>query len=104
MSKAALKVAYVAGLYLIGSPMCRTMGFLTDEDGRRGYDVAVGEMLGTGGAGEPDLGVNDATGVPGGMGVFVGSAMAVRRSQTPSLSACLPFLLNGRARSCGAGR
>ena len=81
-SKAALKVAYVAGLYLIGSPMCSTTGFLTVEEGRRGYDVAVGEMLGTGGAGEPDLGVDDGTGVPGGMGVLVGSAMAVGRCST----------------------
>jgi len=37
--------------------------------------VAFGVRLGTGGAGEVDRGVEAGTGVLGGMGVFVGSAI-----------------------------
>ena len=46
--------------------------------------VAFGVRLGTGGAGDKDLGVVAGTGVLGGIGVFVGSAIAIW---------CLPVLL-----------
>ena len=42
--------------------------------------VAFGVRLGTGGAGDMDRGVDAGTGVLGGIGVLVGSAMAVEQS------------------------
>ena len=56
--------------------MCRTIGFF-DRLGRV-WPFAVGEsMAGTGGAGDVERGVVEGTGVLGGIGVLVGSAMAL---------------------------
>jgi hypothetical protein len=71
-------------LYLIGSPMWRTMGrgggALVAHVRRKGIAVAAasGLKLGMGGAGDEDRGVDAGTGVLGGYGVFVGSAMLVQ--------------------------
>lgn len=69
--------------------MCRTTGRdggALVGAGRREIVVivALGVRLGIGGAGDEDRGVDAGTGVLGGYGVFVGSAMAVvfRQSAT----------------------
>ena len=41
--------------------------------------AALGVEFGSGGVGDDDRGVDAGTGVLGGIGVFVGSAMATRR-------------------------
>lgn len=76
----------------MGSPMWRTVGFgfgcaLGTDDGeqRRGMGTvvivdALGVRLGRGGrTGDRDRGVEAGTGVLGGIGVFVGSAIAIYR-------------------------
>lgn len=83
-SKEREKVVYVEGLYLIGSPMCRTIGLVgthNDGDGRDGEEARAagngggGMDMGMVGAdGEAERGVDDI-GVPGGIGVFAGSAI-----------------------------
>jgi hypothetical protein len=70
---------------MIGSPIWRTMGrFGAAAPVGVGGDivnmVAFGVRLGTGGAGDMERGVDAGTGVLGGIGVFVGSAMAVEES------------------------
>lgn len=57
----------VSGLYLTGSPMCKTIGLVSEEE-------TVAKTGGIGGAGEPERGVA-LIGVPGGMGVLTGSAI-----------------------------
>ena len=69
-------------MYLTGSPMCKTLGFLPSgiAGDSRTAELVVPEKLtieksGRGGAGEADLGVVAGTGVLAGMGVFVGSIL-----------------------------
>lgn len=82
-----LNSSYVSGLYLMGSPMCRTTGLgarLGRESGgnRDGMTTffPLGVKLGIGGwTGEADRGELPGTGVLPGIGVFVGSAMVKMR-------------------------
>jgi len=89
-SNAVLNSAYVVGLYLTRSPMWRTMGRAgAGPPGGVGRDmvamVASGVRLGTGGAGDAERGVDAGTGVLGGIGVFVGSAMPTSRQSGSKL-------------------
>jgi hypothetical protein len=62
--------------------MCSTRGREPSTpagDGSAAGVTGAEVKLGSGGAGEADLGVVDGTGVLGGIGVFVGSAMAGTR-------------------------
>jgi len=80
--KSLLNSAYVSGLYLIGSPMCKTIGFGVcsfwlaggNRDGTTTV-VPLGVRLGIGGwTGDVDRD-EPGTGVLPGIGVFVGSAI-----------------------------
>jgi hypothetical protein len=95
MRNLLLKSAYVCGLYLMGSPMCKTMGLSSGMGPgpywRTGLRLKLARRPRLGllktpladgkleEVGEPDRGVIESMGVLAGIGVLVGSAIAMAR-------------------------